>query len=193
MTDTTQSQTGQPDPATIAAAVAVSNITIQGLEFEVPRPFKAGPHELTAGEAHALNQTMAENLRNNFASTIKDAMEAYRKANSLAADAEVPVANLDADALQTELDKYASEYKFREGGGGGMRTPTDPVEREANSIALAKVKAKLSEKGIKLNSVSKEKMAELVKAVVDKYPDITVEAKRRVEAAAGISLEGLGV
>lgn len=192
MTDTTQGAGPQTDPAATAAA-AVSNITIQGLEFEVPRPFKAGPHELTAGEAHALNQTMAENLRNNFASVIKDAMTAYRKANSLAEDAEVPVANLDSDALQTELDKYAGEYKFREGGGGGMRTPTDPVEREANAIALAKVKAKFSEKGIKLNSVSKEKMAELVKAVVEKYPDIKAEAERRVKAAEGISLEGLGV
>lgn len=186
MTDTSQADVA-------ANTVPVSNITIQGLEFEVPRPFKAGSHELTAGEAHALNQTMAENLRNNFASVIKDAIEAYRKANSLAAEAEVPVGNLDHDDLQSQLDKYAGEYKFREGGGGGTRTPTDPVERESVLIATAKVKAKLSEKGIKLNSVSKEKMAELVKAVIEKYPDIKAEAERRVKAAEGISLEGLGV
>lgn len=191
MTDTTQGSSQQADPN--AAQVAVSSITIQGLEFEVPRPFSAGPHTLTAGEAHALNQTMAENLRNNFASTVKDAMAAYRKANSLAEDAEVPVANLDHDALQTEMDKYSAEYKFREGGGGGVRGPSDPVEREANAIATAKVKAKLTEKGIKLNSVSKEKMAELVKAVVEKYPDIRAEAERRVKAAEGISLDSLGV
>jgi hypothetical protein len=184
MTDTTQAAQTSP---------AVSNITIQGLEFEVPRPYAAGTRELTAGEAHALNQTMAENLRNNFASTVKSAMDAYRKANSLADDAEVPVANLDHDALQAELDKYAGEYKFREGGGGGVRGPSDPIEREAIAIATAKVKAKLSEKGIKLNSVSKDKMAELVQAVIVKYPDIRAEAERRVKAAESISLDALGV
>lgn len=180
------------DTTTAMVQPSVMSITIQGLEFEVDRPYATGPHELTAGEANALNQTRAENLRNNFAGKIKSAMEDYRKANSLAEDAEVPVSNLDHDGLKTEFAKYAADYEFSErAGGGGTRTPTDPVEREANNIAWGRIKPALTAKGIKIDSVSKEKKAELIKSAIAKYPAIMEEAKRRVEAAASIALDDL--
>jgi hypothetical protein len=175
-----------------AATAPVSTITIQGLPFEVDRPYVAGSHELTAGEAHALNQTRAENLRNNFASVVRKAMDEYRKANSLAEDAEVPVTELDKEALDEAFANYVSEYEFALGGGGGPRTPVDPVLREAQSIALKKVKEALSAKAIKISSVSKERMAEFVSAVIAKYPSIMDEAKRRVETVSSIAIEGLG-
>lgn len=179
---------GQGDPTTSP----VSTITIQGLPFEVDRPYKAGSHELTAGEAHALNQTRAENLRNNFASVVKKAMDDYRKANNLADEAEVPVTELDKDALDDQFAEYVSQYEFAIGGGGGPRTPVDPVLREAQRIALTKVKEALAGKSIKVSSVSKERMAEFVAAVIAKYPSITEEAKRRVETVGTIAIEGLG-
>src|SRR5262245_35070421 len=175
------------------AATPVSTITIQGLAFEVDRPYKAGAATLTDGEAHALNQTRAENLRNNFASNVRKAIEDYRKANNLAEDAEVPVSELDHDGLQAEFDKYAESYKFAPGQGGGARTPMDPVMREANRIATEKIKIALAAKSIKFNSVSKDRMSEMVAQVIAKYPDIKSEAERRVKAAGDISLDQLGV
>lgn len=189
MTDQAQATASQPQ----ANDVVVSEITIQGLAFEVDRPYKPGSRELTAGEAHALNQTRAENLRNNFAPTVRKAIEDYRKANNLAEDAEVAVTNLDGDALQAEFDKYAQSYTFAVGGGGGPRTPVDPVMREAIRIGTDKVKNALSAKNIKISSVSKERMAELVNQVIEKYPEIKAEAERRVQAAGAISLEQIGI
>lgn len=182
-----------PDAQSAAAdgGAKVTSITIQGLEFEAPQPYAAGTVELTPGEASALNQTLAENLRNNFAPKIKAAMEEYRKANNLAEDAEVPVANLDQDALIAQFNEYADKYEFGVRTAGGTRTPTDPVEREAMRIGRERVKAALNKKGIKIDSVSKEKMSELIQQVLSKYPDIKEEAKRRVDATASIALDGL--
>jgi hypothetical protein len=180
----------QPTPA---PGAPVTNITIQGLEFEAPQPYVAGVHTLTEGEASALNQTLAENLRNNFAPSIKSAIAEYRKANGLAEDAEVAVTSLDYDALDSAFQKYADEYEFGVRKAGGIRTPTDPIQREAHRIALDKVKTALNVKNVKLTSVPKEKMAEFVSQVLAKYPEITEEAKRRVAATADIALEGLGL
>jgi hypothetical protein len=184
-------------PTTGAAPAAeateqVAKITIQGLEFEAPQPYKPGPVELSEGEASALNQTLAENLRNNFAPKIKAEMAKYRQANGLGEDAEVAITSLDADALQEAFDKYASEYEFGvRKGGGGPRTPTDPVEREAFSIAKDKVKGALKARNIEVGSVSKEKMGEYIKQVLEKYPTIREEAQRRVQTTAGLAVEGL--
>ena len=170
----------------------ITLITIQGIEFEVPQPYTEG-HVVTAGEASALNQTLAENLRNNFAPKVKAAAAEYRKTNNLAEDAEVAPSNLDSDALQADLDKYAETYEFGVRTAGGTRTPMDPVGREAHRIATERVVAALKKNNIKLNSVSKEKMSELVTSTVAKYPDITAEAKRRVEAASSFALEDIGL
>lgn len=179
--------------APVGDTTPVSNITIQGIAFEVDRPYKEGSHALTAGEAHALNQTRAENLRNNFAPTVRKAFDEYRKANSLPDDSEVAATAIDADALQGEFDKYAEKYAFAPGSGGGLRTPVDPVQREAIRIATEKVKGALQAKNIKINSVSKDRMAELVQQVIGKYPDITAEAQRRVQAAGSIALDQIGL
>ena len=50
-------------------------ITIQGQVFRVPLRYKAGD-VLKENEAGALNQTYHENLRNNFASKVRDGVEA---------------------------------------------------------------------------------------------------------------------
>jgi len=170
----------------------VGSITVQGLEFEVDYPYVAGTTDLTAGEASALNQTRAENLRNNFAARIKAGLAEYRKTNNLAEDAEVAVTVLDKDQLDKEWADYAGKYEFGVRQlGSGLRTPTDPVEREAHKIATAKVKEALAKANMKLASVTKEQMAELVKATIIKYPDIMAEAKRRVEAVGEIVIADL--
>lgn len=184
----------EPVPAGIPAQPSTVEITIQGLAFEVDRPYAAGAHTLTAGEANALNQTRAENLRNNFASVVKKAMADYRKANNMAEDAEVAVSNLDHDALKAEFETYVKEYEFSErAGGGGPRTPKDPVEREANRIAWDKIKVALGKQNIKIDSISAERKAELIASAIEKYPAITEEAQRRVNTAADIALGDLNI
>lgn len=187
MTNTDQAPAPQGNGSNPATA---QSITIQGLEFEAPQPFAEG-HVLTAGQASALNQTFAENLRNNFAPNVKKAMAEYRKTNGLAEDAEVAVTSLDHDALQAEFDKYADEYEFGVRRAGGLRTPTDPVAREAHRIAQERVKAALNKNNVKLSSVSKEKMGELITKLIAKDPAINEEAKRRVSAIADIALESI--
>lgn len=182
MTDTTTS-TDQPKMGTI---------TIQGLEFNVDYPYTSGDIVLTAGEASALNQTRAENLRNNFAARIKAMIEEYREANKLPDEEEIASSVLDKDTLDKEFTEYMGNYEFgvRQLGGGG-RIPMDPVEREAWKISELKVKEALRASNVKLTSVSKEKMSELIEAVIAKYPDITEEAKRRVSAVGAIVIEDL--
>jgi hypothetical protein len=171
--------------------IPYTQLTIQGLAFEVSQPYSVG-HTLTAGEASQLNQVRAENIRNNFASTIRAAIEAYRKANSLPEDAEIAVSDLDKDELDDKLSKYDEEYVMGvRGGPSGPRLPVDPVMREAFRIGLEKVKAALKKKNISISSVPKEKMDEYIKGVIAKYPEIIEEAKRRVNAGAEITLADL--
>jgi hypothetical protein len=169
----------------------MGSITIQGLEFNVDYPYSAGEIDLTAGEASALNQTRAENLRNNFAARIKTMIEEYRETNKLPDDEEIASSVLDKDALDKEFADYADKYEFGVRQLGGGRVPMDPVEREAWKISELKVREALKASNVKLTSVSKEKMSELIEAVIAKYPDITEEAKRRVSAVGAIVIEDL--
>ena len=173
--------------------VPYTSITIQGLQFEVAQPYKAG-HPLTEGEASQLNQVRAENIRNNFALTIRKAIEEHRKANNLDENVELTSAVLDKDDLDDKLSKYDDDYIMGvRAGASGPRTPVDPVQREAWRIAHEKVKAALKKKGITIDSVPKAKMTSFIEGVLAKYTEITDEARRRVNAASQIALESLEV
>lgn len=169
-----------------------ADITIQGLTFNYPKPYNEGEHVLTAGEAHTLNQTLGENLRNNYAATIRRKLEEYKKANNLPEDQEVGADVLDKEELDEEFNKLAAEYEFGvRSGGGGTRAPADPVGREAHKIAKEKVKIALKKKNVELSSVSKEQMDAFIKQVIERYPEVRAEAQRRVEAASSLAVEGL--
>lgn len=156
----------------------VTQIKIQGLIFNVESPYEEG-HTLTAGEAAALNQVLHENLRNNFASTVKKAVEAN--------------GNITAEDLQPELDKYAESYQFGvRVSRGGTRTASDPVLKKALGLAEAAIKAKLASLGKSLKEVGgvawlKERANELV----EKNPAFKEQAKQRLaeeqELAAGMA------
>jgi hypothetical protein len=169
-----------------------ATFTIQGLQFDIQQPYTAG-HVLTAGEASQLNQVRGENVRNNFAGTVRKAMEEYRKANSLADEAEVPLDQLDKDELDEQLANYDDNYEMGMRNGGGTRRTVDPVQREADRIALEKVKAAVKKKGIAFSSVSADKLKQFVVGTIAKYPEIMEEAKRRVTSAASIALDSLEV
>lgn len=155
-------------------------ITIAGQIFTVHRPYFEG-HILSANEAAALNQVFGENLRNNFAGTVKKAVEAGA---------------FDHPTHQDLLDAYATSYEFgvrkaRE-GGGSTRTPKDPVEAEALSIAKDKVRAAIKAKGGNPKDYSAADIASLAAQVLDKYPQIREVAARNVASASEIAEIELG-
>lgn len=154
----------------------MEQITIAGEVFNAPLRYEEG-HELTAGEAGALNQTYHENLRNNFAKRVKDAKEN---------------GGFNLEVLQTEFDEYAKEYVFGvRTGGGPVR---DPVMAEAMTIAKSRVRAAIKAKGIKQTDVTAAAVTEAARKFIAKNPQILEQARQRVEeaqAAATADLDDL--
>jgi hypothetical protein len=129
---------------------ATQTLTIQGRTFTIPAPYTAGPRELTAGEAAALNQTMAENIRNNFAGMMKKAAEG----------------DSPRQLGQAELDEYAAAYKFGE-RSGGARIMRDPVEAEEHKLATEAVKRWIKSQNKKVKDFTDEQFDGFVTRVVD--------------------------
>lgn len=155
----------------------MEQITIAGHSFNVPVRYEEG-HELTAGEASALNQTYHENLRNNFAKKVKDAG-----------------AGADISALQTELDAYAGEYQFgvRTGGGGGG-VSRDPVMSEAMRMAKKQLGDLIRAKGKKVSDYEPAAIIAGAKALLARPEGqvIMETARKRVEEQKALAAGDLG-
>lgn len=182
----------QPAAADEAPAEVARTIRIQGINFPVTPRYEAG-HVMTHEEALTLNQTLFENLRNNFASHVKAEVEAAEKA---AAESGSTFVELPADALNALMEKfagYAASYVFRAPRPG--RAAADPVEREMAKIAKERVTALLQSKKIALKSLPEGKMAEYIETVLAKRgEEIRAEAIERVSKrkAASEDLLDLG-
>lgn len=149
-------------------------ITIAGHTFNVPVRYEEG-HELTAGEASALNQTYHENLRNNFAKKVKDAG-----------------ATADLAALQAELDTYAETYQFGvRAAGAGSSSPRDPVLSEAMRIAKKQIGDLIRAKGGKVNAYPAEQITEAAKKLIDRDPAILDLARQRVQEQQAMAATAL--
>ncbi len=98
-------------------------IRLHGVSHEITTPYKAGKIDLTAGEAHALNQTRAENIGNLCRPKTKDMTED---------EAFSYVKNLD------------ESYKF----GVSAGRVTDPVVRQMAIVAATWAKAELKAGGM---------------------------------------------
>lgn len=155
------------------------DITCAGLTLQAPAPYAEG-HTLTSNEAAVLNQTLAENLRNNFATKVKKAKDALEEGQEL-----------DVDALNMEFAEYVESYEFGVRRSGGTRAPADPVEREALNIAKAQVRAALKKKGIKASDMEAAQITELATGVLDKYPQIREQAQQIVNARSAIGADEL--
>lgn len=158
----------------------MQKVTIQGKVFDLAPRYKAGD-TLGENEAAALNQTFFENIRNNFARTIKSAEEAAANGGAAVND----------EALQSELNKYAAEYKFgvRIGGGGA---PRDPVGKAARFIARERIESLLKQRGHTIKEVGRKRVNELVEGLLahEKHgPEIAKLAKQRVAAAEKIAVD----
>lgn len=144
-------------------------IIIAGGEFTIPQPFEAG-HVCTEGEARALNQLLAENVRNNMAAKVK--------AGTATAD----------DVLA-----YAKAYEFSV--ASVPQAKLDPVENECRKLARAAIKAELGKQGVKLEQVDEGALAEEILRVAA-MPEIRKVAEGIVNArkkSANIQLGSLGI
>lgn len=168
----------ESETANESTAGAQPSITIQGMSFVVPTPYAEG-HALNAAEASTLNQVLSENLRNNFAGTVKKAVE------KAAADG----APLDEAALQTQFAEYAAAYEFH--GRRAGRASVDPVTRAAQALAKGAIMAALKKNKIDPKTLAEGKMDELIAGLLAKDSSFMDEAKRRVDAAKSLAIEGL--
>lgn len=158
-------------------------ITIAGHVFAVPQPFAAG-HVLTEGEAKALNQTFAENIRNNMAAKVKAAFDAEK------APAE---GEPTADNIADYISAYANSYEFTIASVAAAKRITDPIEREALAVAKELLSEALRQRGLTLAKIEKEARDAKIAEIAER-PEIIKEAKKRVEdraKKAGSLLEGL--
>jgi hypothetical protein len=151
-------------------------ITIQGHPFRVPIRYIAG-HQLTDGEASALNQTLHENLRNNFAKKVAEGTEAG-----------VPV-----ETLQQQLDDYANDYQFGvRTGGGGYRG--DPVMTLAMNYARDVVRLAIKQRGLNAEDWPAPRVTVAAKALLDQQGDdgkIVTTARQQVDAEKAAAKEAM--
>ena len=153
-----------------------TTITIAGDLFTIPQPYSEG-HVLSANEASALNQTFAENIRNNMATKAKALKEtgAY-----------------DKEVFAGTVADYADEYEFGVRTGGG-RTG-DPIMAEAMDITRELVRKALQRQGKSLKDYSAKQISDAARAQLAKSDDpntqkIMATARARVEATQGIGVE----
>lgn len=146
----------------------MEQITIAGSPFNVPVRYEEG-HELTAGEASALNQTYHENIRNNLAKKAKE-----------------------GTLTQADVDSYADTYQFgvRAAGTGGVSR--DPVMSEAMRIAKKQLSEMLRKAGKKVGDYEVAAINTAAKALLDKTPEIMALAKQRVEEQQALASADLG-
>lgn len=153
----------------------MEQITIAESLFNVPVRYEEG-HELTAGEASALNQTYHENIRNNLAKKVKEAKEA---------------GTFDVAAFQATVDAYAAEYQFgvRTAGTGATR---DPVMAEAMRIAKKQLAELIKKSGKKMTDYETSAINESAKKLLDRTPEIMELAKQRVAEQQALASSDLG-
>ena len=151
-------------------------ITIQGSLFRVPIRYAAG-HTLNDGEASALNQTLHENLRNNFAKKVSEGQEA----------------GIPLETLQQQLDDYANDYQFGvRTGGGGFRG--DPVMTLAMNIAREMVRAAVKGKGLDQDDWPASRVSQAAKALLDSQGEdgkLIQTARRQVDAEREAAKEAM--
>lgn len=165
------------------ATAGRQTISFYGMAFDAPAPYHEG-HVLTANEAVALNQTFGENLRNNFARQVKNAVEFAResaRASGGPEPEELPPEVLEK--LRSDFAEYASNYTF------STRPPkviSDPSEHEA--IRLAKIILKTQD-----SSLTAAEISERVDDLLEARPEIREEAKRRMSVVQSLAQQTLGV
>ena len=154
--------------------------TIQGITFSHAARYVAGHVTLTEGEAKALNQTLSENLRNNFAGKVKKAIDTH------AVDGLLP-SEIVAE-LEKEFAEFEETYEF---SVRTQRASVDPVHKEAHKLAKEMVMGVLRAKKIDVKSLAEGKLDEFIARVLASKPEITEEARRRIHAVKSVAASAI--
>ena len=149
----------------------MASITIQGVVVNVPDRYNTG-HVCTDGEAQALQQTFAENVRNNTAKQIKEKVETAGG---------TPVPDKVQAEIQAIVDEYSKDYEFY------VRTQrsADPVETLARRTAWEIIKDTLrKDPTIKISELSAEDRNARVEKLLEANPKIRAFAEKQIKEQA---------
>lgn len=141
------------------STVELVEFTIKDLTLKIEAPYEEG-HQISAGEASALNQLLRENTRNNLAKKVEELMDKNEWT--------VEEVRSDPEKLaqfQTIVDTYVEKYEFGERLGGGRIS--DPVEAKAMERAREVVRSKIVEAGFKVSEYKASEISALAKQVLD--------------------------
>jgi hypothetical protein len=143
---------------------------INDILLAIPQPYVEG-HTITAGEASALNQIVAENVSNNLRQKLKDGIKAE----------DGTVTPYDAASAQALVDSYLADYEMgvRRVGEGTSRV-VDPIEREARKQAKAKARELVLAKGLKVKDVN---LDEIAGSIYDANIEVLTANAKKVVAA----------
>lgn len=187
-TEQTETETGytQADASNGSGTTQTEQITIQGVEFTAPVLYFEG-HVLTENEAGVLNQTLHENLRNNFAGRVKAAKE----------EAEKNGVELDPTPLYEAFAEYAANYQFGVRRPGSSPVSRDPVQNRAMVLARQIVRSAIKAKGLsvkdyadRIDGLAENFLTTEKGLAVVEQARIAVEAERAV-ASSSIDLGSL--
>lgn len=176
-------------------------LLIQGVKFTIASPYHEG-YSLKGNEASAMNQLLAENIRNNLATTVRNAklkqkgwddekIKAAKAEQAIAAAEGVQLSESEVAELQSQIDEYVDGYEF------GVRSGTrkDPLEREMEAIAKAILDDALRSAGKQPSKLFKEnrtKYDALLNRILDENRDeIESRARTILQQRAGIKTSEL--
>jgi predicted nuclease with TOPRIM domain len=165
------------------------SITIQGYKFEVPDAVLAKYDHFLVPDApeglrSTVRQTLSENLRNNFAGSVRKALNGAES---------IPDEQLNG--LQAEFAAYAEKYEFGVRTAGEARQKLDPVTKEMFKLAKEDItKAYFAKYGTK---IEKDLLLERTDQLVDKERESYMKRAKAIlrqrEQVATDTLESLGL
>jgi len=162
--------------------MSTKEITIAGVICTVGAPYAEG-HTITGPEAAALNQTRAENLRNNLAAKVKKVLGEVEPKDATP-DQMREIAQL--------VQEYDHAYIFTPASAGGGRRSMDPLEKMCHKIARDAIVAQLAKAGKKVKDVDKDALADLVARTAES-PNVMKLAKKRLKEAEELAELTAGV
>jgi hypothetical protein len=158
-------------------------VTIAGHQFTVPEGvlarYQIGTTLTTEGEVSTIRQTLTENLRNNFASKVKNAANGGELT-----DEQLGRSRTSSTSMRRSINSACVQ-------AGGPRVVRDPVEREARKLASDNIKKSYFTKyGEKLTD--KDQLSEAIDKLLDaKHDDYFKRARAIVRQREQTGLDDL--
>jgi hypothetical protein len=164
-------------------------ISVQSYDMPVVEKYHAG-HVLNENEAKALNQTRWENLRNNFASTVKAAVKEHFGGEP-EEDARLPDDKIAE--LVTEFEALSENYQFhvRQPGSGAERR--DPVLAEAMKMALSAIKNQIRSEHGKVTDYKSEDLNAAAKNIVETDEEYMEAARKTVATREKMAAKAINI